>query len=247
MVFAWFDDDQADSEPSSARSYFLTYSPTNIEAIEYLEYQNSILRCWCALKEHGVKLPGVYRLKRGLELNLDDFSDLEVERLKELASEAPVVNLVNALITKALQLGSSDLHIEPSGTIFKARARVDGVLRDLEYIPGAMSLAVISRIKILSAMDIAEKRRPQDGKISMKISGFDLDIRVSALPLNSGESIVMRFLLKESVRYELETLGISEDIREWIDEDLTKSSGVILLTHRRKRENHLALFFPEQT
>ena len=103
-------------------------------------------------------------------------------------------------------------------------------LRNAASIHPSTSTAVISRIKILSAMDIAEKRRPQDGKISMKISGFDLDIRVSALPLNSGESIVMRFLLKESVRYELSKLGISQDIREWIDEDLTKSSGVILLT-----------------
>lgn len=215
---------------SNAKSCFLTYSPTNIEAIEYLEYQGTDFDVLVCSEGTWREITGRLSAEAGLELNLDDFSDLEVERLKELASEAPVVNLVNALITKALQLGSSDLHIEPSGTIFKARARVDGVLRDLEYIPSAMSLAVISRIKILSSMDIAEKRRPQDGKISMKISGFDLDIRVSALPLNSGESIVMRFLLKESVRYELETLGISEDIREWIDEDLTKSSGVILLT-----------------
>lgn len=228
--------DQAKSEhaaPEQAKTQkrcFLTYSPTNIEAIEYLEYQGSDFDVMVCSEGTWREITGRLSAEMGLELNLDDFSDLEVERLKELASEAPVVNLVNALISKALHLGSSDLHIEPSGAIFKARARVDGVLRDLEYIPAAMSLAVISRIKILSSMDIAEKRRPQDGKISMKISGFDLDIRVSALPLNTGESIVMRFLLKESVRYELETLGISEDIRQWIDEDLTKSSGVILLT-----------------
>lgn len=217
-------------EVSPSASVYLTYAPTNIEAIEYLEYQDTPFTLMVCSESTWREVTGRISAEAGLSITLDDFSDLEVERLKELASEAPVVNLVNSLITKALQLGASDLHIEPSANIFKARARVDGVLRDLEYIPGAMSLAVISRIKILSSMDIAEKRRPQDGKISMKISGFDLDIRVSALPLNSGESIVMRFLLKESVRYELSTLGISDDIRSWIDEDLMRSSGVILLT-----------------
>ncbi|MCY7294381.1 GspE/PulE family protein [Alteromonas sp. a30] len=211
-------------------AYYITFNPTNLEAIEYLEYLNKEFELFVSSEGTWRELTGRLSADAGLELAIDDFSDLEVERLKELASEAPVVNLVNALISKSLQLGASDLHIEPSGNIFKARARVDGVLRDLEFIPSAMSLAVISRIKILSSMDIAEKRRPQDGKIAMKISGFDLDIRVSALPLNAGESIVMRFLLKESVRYELSTLGISDDIRQWIDEDLTKSSGVILLT-----------------
>lgn len=210
--------------------HYLTYAPTNIEAIDYLEYLGKPFEVFVCSEGTWREITGRLSADAGLELTLDDFSDMEVERLKELASEAPVVNLVNSLISKSLQLGASDLHIEPSGTIFKARARVDGVLRDLEFIPANMSLAVISRIKILSSMDIAEKRRPQDGKIAMKISGFDLDIRVSALPLNSGESIVMRFLLKESVRYELSTLGISDDIHEWIDEDLTKSSGVILLT-----------------
>ena len=221
--------DDPDSQASTAR--YLTFSPTNLEALEYLEYLGVNFELQVCSESSWREIIG--RLDAdvaGLTLALEDFSDMEVERLKELASEAPVVNLVNSLITKALQLGSSDLHIEPSGQIVKARARVDGVLRDLEYIANTMSLAVISRIKILSAMDIAEKRRPQDGKISMKISGFDLDIRVSALPLNTGESIVMRFLLKESVRYELGKLGMSEDIRAWIDADLTKSSGVILLT-----------------
>lgn len=217
-------------EDEQGKQFFLTFSPTNIEAIEYLEYMDKPFELKVCSESSWREITGRLSAEAGLELSIDDFSDMEVERLKELASEAPVVNLVNALITKALQLRASDLHIEPSAKIFKARARVDGVLRDLEYIPSAMSLAVISRIKILSSMDIAEKRRPQDGKISMKISGFDLDIRVSALPLNTGESIVMRFLLKQSVRYDLSTLGISSDIRSWIDDDLSKSSGVILLT-----------------
>jgi len=222
----------SDVEPANdlGPDFYVTFNPTNLEAVEYLDYQGKAFELLVCSEGTWRELTGRLSADTGIELAMDDFSDLEVERLKELASEAPVVNLVNSLISKSLQLGASDLHIEPSGNIFKARARVDGVLRDIEFIPSAMSLAVISRIKILSAMDIAEKRRPQDGKISMKISGFDLDIRVSALPLNSGESIVMRFLLKESVRYELSTLGISEDIHQWIDEDLTKSSGVILLT-----------------
>ena len=209
---------------------YLTYHPSNLEAINFVEFNAISYKVIVCSESTWREVTGKLELDSSMPVMVNDFSDIEVERLKELASEAPVVNLVNALISKSLQLGASDLHIEPSAGVSKARARIDGVLRDLEFIPLGMSLAVISRIKILASMDIAEKRRPQDGKISMKVSGFDLDIRVSSLPVNSGESVVMRFLLKTSVRYELETLGISEDIRVMLDEDLKKTSGVILLT-----------------
>lgn len=210
-------------------SVLLTYSPNNEDVKEYLSYsswsgamvvcsENSWRNCYSRVQVFSESMLGA------------GFNDGDVERLKEMASEAPVVNLVNSLIVKSLQMRASDLHIEPHSGVYRARARVDGVLRDIDHIPKAMSLAVISRIKILSAMDIAEKRRPQDGKIATKLAGISLDIRVSSLPLNEGESVVMRFLLKESVRYELDALGISEDIQAWIHQDLAKTSGVILLT-----------------
>lgn len=209
---------------------FLTHNPVNFEAINYLEYLNREYDIWVCSESSWREIVGAVQVSDSFDLQIENFSDLEVEKLKELASEAPVVNLVNSLISKSIGVGSSDLHIEPSGKVFKARVRVDGVLRDLDYIPSAMSLAVISRIKILAGMDIAEKRRPQDGKIATKIAGQEIDIRVSALPLSTGESIVMRFLLKESIQFDMGVLGISDDIRLKLTEDLTKTSGVILLT-----------------
>lgn len=162
----------------------------------------------------------------------EDFTltDTEEARLKELASEAPTVNLLNSLISRALRANSSDMHLEPIGGKYRVRYRIDGVLQTIENIPEKMRLPIATRLKILSGMDIAEKRRPQDGKIEMRIANQEIDIRVSALPLNEGESIVMRFLRKDSVRYDMAVLGLSEDIQHKIEEDLRSTAGVILLT-----------------
>lgn len=157
-------------------------------------------------------------------------SQNEEAKLRELASEAPTVNLLNSLIARALRQRASDMHIEPFQGKGKVRFRVDGVLQNADIIPATFLLPVITRLKILSNMDIAEKRRPQDGKIEMRISGIELDIRVSALPLNDGESVVMRFLRKDAIRYDMSVLGISPDIEAKIVEDLQTTAGVILLT-----------------
>tara|TARA_R110002033_G_scaffold23599_2_gene55805 strand:+ start:1618 stop:3270 length:1653 start_codon:yes stop_codon:yes gene_type:complete len=160
----------------------------------------------------------------------NELSTDEEERLKELATEAPTVNLLNSLIGKALKAGASDMHLEPYQEKYRIRFRIDGVLQDIEMLPAKMRLPIASRLKILSGMDIAEKRKPQDGKIEMKIASEVFDIRVSALPLNDGESIVMRFLRKEAIKYDMEVLGLSGDIRKLIEEDLKTTAGVILLT-----------------
>ncbi|WP_286233250.1 GspE/PulE family protein [Thalassotalea sediminis] len=154
----------------------------------------------------------------------------EEEKLRELASEAPTVNLLNSLITKALARGASDMHLEPYKNRFRVRYRIDGMLHEVESLSLKMQLPIITRLKILSGMDIAEKRRPQDGKISMRIANQDLDIRVSALPLNEGESVVLRFLVKDSITYDLSVLGLSKDTQSLILKDLKKTAGVILLT-----------------
>lgn len=153
-----------------------------------------------------------------------------IEKLKEMASGAPTVNLVNNLINQGLKLGASDLHLEPVNGRYRARYRVDGILKEADTIPVNLQLAVISRIKILSGMDIAEKRRPQDGKIEMRAGSTDLDIRCSSLPLGSGESMVMRFLVKSAVRFDLDKLGYSSDLVESISQDIKKTSGLILMT-----------------
>jgi general secretion pathway protein E len=162
--------------------------------------------------------------------NFNTFDSDDEDRLIELATETPTVNLLNSLIIRALRQGASDMHLEPYEGSYRARFRVDGVLHEAERISPKMQLPIVTRLKILSGMDIAEKRRPQDGKIEMKIASEELDIRVSALPLNDGESMVMRFLRKESIRYDMAVLGLSDDIENLIKEDLTSTAGVILLT-----------------
>ena len=176
----------------------------------------------------------VLRARLGLDksdLQLDGLSLVEEDRLRELASEAPTVNLLNSLIARALRRGASDMHIEPHAGRARVRCRIDGVLQEIESIPPAMMLPVITRLKILAAMDIAERRRPQDGKIELRIGGEEVDIRVSALPLHeAGESAVLRFLRKAALIDDMSLLGLSPDIEACILEDLEVTSGVILLT-----------------
>ncbi|WP_108947133.1 GspE/PulE family protein [Shewanella halifaxensis] len=166
------------------------------------------------------------------ELNSGDDTIVgdEEEKLRELASEAPTVNLLNSLISRGLRQGASDMHLEPFQGRYRVRYRIDGVLHEVERLAPRMQLPIVTRLKILSGMDIAERRRPQDGKIAMKIANQELDIRVSALPLNEGESVVMRFLRKESVTYDMQVLGLADDIQQYVNEDLAKTAGVILLT-----------------
>ena len=167
--------------------------------------------------------------KTKIEDNIN-LSDIEEDRLRELASEAPTVNLLNSLISRALKQKASDMHVEPVNGIYRVRFRIDGVLTDIETIPKRLELAVVSRLKILSGMDIAEKRRPQDGKIETRVANIPLDIRVSILPLHDGESVVMRFLRKDSINYNFDAMGLSQDVEQCILQDLTKTSGVVLLT-----------------
>ncbi|WDE00517.1 GspE/PulE family protein [Thalassomonas actiniarum] len=168
--------------------------------------------------------------KQAADEGSQEFVGDEEERLRELATEAPTVNLLNSLISRALRQGASDMHLEPYQSRYRARFRIDGVLHDAETLSPRMQLPIVTRLKILSGMDIAEKRRPQDGKIELKISNQELDIRVSALPLNDGESMVLRFLRKDNVQYDMSVLGLSDDIEALVREDIKTTSGVVLLT-----------------
>lgn len=205
------------------------HSPYVQEGLDYLKFAN--VKTQLVL----VKYKDIELLKEQLDLVRPETSKQflatdNVEKLKEMASGAPTVNLVNNLINQGLKLGASDLHLEPISGKYRARYRVDGILKEAETIPVNLQLAVISRIKILSGMDIAEKRRPQDGKIEMRAGVTDLDIRCSSLPLGSGESMVMRFLVKNAVRFDLAKLGYSADLIENINQDIKKTSGLILMT-----------------
>jgi general secretion pathway protein E len=122
------------------------------------------------------------------------------------------------------------MHVEPQGGPARVRYRIDGVLHEVDTIPANMVLPVITRLKILAGMDIGERRRPQDGKIELRIAGEDIDIRASALPVTDGESAVLRFLRKSALVYDMKELGLSEDIERWVLEDIAVTSGVVLLT-----------------
>lgn len=210
--------------------HFATIAPLNKDAHEIVTALGIECRLLVATTEQFNKLVALSRQHHEQVAAGGELTSVEEARLRELASEAPTVNLLNSLITRGLRQRASDMHIEPSGERGKVRFRIDGVLQDVETIPAALVLPVITRLKILSNMDIAEKRRPQDGKIEMRIGGIDLDIRVSALPLNDGESVVMRFLRKDAIRYDMAVLGIAPDIEQKILQDIQTTAGVILLT-----------------
>lgn len=202
--------------------------PLNIEVQQLLSFYGIPFKLHISSTEADSFLSAYYQSNDLLVTN--ELSSDEEERLKELAAEAPTVNQLNSLIAKALKSGASDMHLEPYQEKYRIRFRIDGVLQDIDMLSGKMRLPIASRLKILSGMDIAEKRKPQDGKIEMKIASEEFDIRVSALPVNDGESIVMRFLRKESIKYDMDILGISGDVRKLIEQDLRTTAGVILLT-----------------
>ncbi|MFH1964473.1 MAG: type II secretion system ATPase GspE [Acidobacteriota bacterium] len=158
--------------------------------------------------------------------------DLEnVEHLRDLASEAPVIRLVNLIISRAIESRASDVHIEPFEKSLKVRYRIDGVLIDVESPPIRLKAAVISRIKIMAKLNIAERRLPQDGRIKMKVLGKEIDLRVSTLPTMYGESVVMRILDKSNAQiYELEKLGFEKDMLEIFNVMIKRPHGIILVT-----------------
>jgi len=147
------------------------------------------------------------------------------------SDEAPVIALVNLIILRSVKEKASDIHIEPFGVdTLKVRYRIDGILHDVMSLPGNLQLAVISRIKIMSELDIAEKRLPQDGRIQVNIGGRKINIRVSILPAVTGESAVLRILDPSSILLDLDSLGFSPDILPDYLSLIKKSNGVILVT-----------------
>ncbi|MEK6590530.1 MAG: type II secretion system ATPase GspE [Nitrospinota bacterium] len=157
-------------------------------------------------------------------------ADEEIEHLKDLASEAPVIKLVNLIINKAVEIGASDIHVEPFEGDLKVRYRIDGVLHDVESPPKKLQSAVISRIKIMSKLNIAERRLPQDGRIRFKSMGKNIDMRVSTLPTIYGESIVMRILDRGGVVLNLEKLGFPPIELKEFENQISKPYGMLLVT-----------------
>jgi general secretion pathway protein E len=157
-------------------------------------------------------------------------ADADVERLRDQASEAPVIRLVNLLIERAVEQGASDIHLEPFEGRLRVRYRVDGALREVEAPPSRLALAVISRVKIMARLNIAERRLPQDGRIRLATRGREIDLRVSTAPSVHGESVVLRILDREGVSLDFVDLGFSDDAAATYLQLLENPHGVLLLT-----------------
>ncbi len=183
----------------------------------------------------AVYLPGspMARLVNGLEQDEAEApaeETAEIGHLRDMAREAPIIQLVNLLISRAVEIGASDIHLEPFENQFRVRYRKDGVLFDAESPPKGLEPAVLSRLKIMSRMDIAERRLPQDGRFRLKFQGRDIDFRVSTLPNLFGESMVIRILDRERVILDLEKLGFPADTLRQFDRLIHKPYGMILVT-----------------
>jgi len=154
----------------------------------------------------------------------------EIEDLLDTQDDAPVIRMINALFTQAARDGASDIHIEVFETHSVVRYRVDGTLRDVVSPRRALHNALISRIKIMANLDIAEKRMPQDGRIALRVGGRPIDVRVSTLPTGHGERAVLRLLDKEAGRLQLEKLGMAPDLLADLDRLIKQPHGIVLVT-----------------
>jgi general secretion pathway protein E len=154
----------------------------------------------------------------------------EPSDLLESEDEAPVIRLINALLTQAVKENASDIHIEPFENRLVIRFRVDGVLREVLQTKRAVAPLIVSRIKVMSRLDIAEKRLPQDGRISLRIAGRAVDVRVSTIPAGHGERVVLRLLDKQAGRLDLNSLGMDPATQGLIDELIHKPNGILLVT-----------------
>jgi len=221
-----------------------TSEPANVFAIEDVKKQTRMeLRVVvCSAKEIEAVCDSFKEQKQKADYNVDDIisdmTDVEViqdeedisEDLEKMAGQSPVIKFVNYLISNAIKEGASDIHIEPKGKFTRIRYRIDGVLFETIQPPLKMHPAIVSRIKIMSNLDISERRLPQDGKISVIVGGREIDLRVSTLPTNHGEKVVIRILDSKSALRGLEQLGMEPDIMAAFRRQIALPHGILLVT-----------------
>ena len=220
-----------------------TSEPTNVFAMEDVKRQTGMelrpvvcrqedIEAVCEALNEGEPVDG------SLDDIISDMSDVEVvqdeqdetEDLEKMAGQSPVIKFVNYLISNAIHEGASDIHIEPRDKFTKIRYRIDGVLFETKQSPLKMHPAIVSRIKIMSNLDISERRLPQDGKISVRVAGRGIDLRVSTLPTNHGEKVVIRVLDSQSIIRGLEHLGMEPDALKTFGEQVKLPHGILLVT-----------------
>jgi len=212
--------------------FFLTSDPTKTIAMEVVGQIDGLRACYVLglereIRDLASKLQSLIDGK-STEIFEVDFGDQA--RIKELATEAPVIKFVNSTIGQAVDMNASDVHIEPYGNAYRIRYRIDGVLYDMDSTQEQLFLAVVSRLKLLAGLDIAERRLPQDGKIETKLSGKNIDIRVATFPTVKGEGMVMRLLYKENLEFKIEALGVEKDHESMLIDMIHYPYGLILVT-----------------
>lgn len=159
-----------------------------------------------------------------------DSIELDLARLRERASDAPVIRLVDALLSRAVEAQASDIHLQPQERRLRIRMRIDGVLQDFEPVAGDLAQAVVSRLKILAGLDIAERRLPQDGAVKQVVRGREIDLRIAIAPAVHGEAVVVRILDRGHVALDFDALGFGGAVRRRLDALLARPSGILLVT-----------------
>jgi len=227
----WFDPEHKESVETDAGPTLnaALRDPTNPTLLEELaRRQVAGLRLWVAT---GPMVDSVLtEISIGDQAPDPSQSHADLARLRELAEEAPVIEFVNGLFSQALDRNASDVHVEPGPSGFETRLRVDGVLTDRRTHSRSMFDSVVTRIKILSGMDIAERRLPQDGRQTIRVSGEEVDLRVSSLPATEGESVVIRLLRKKSELPDMQGLGLRGEILDAFRRIIELPNGLFLVT-----------------
>ncbi len=219
-----------------------TSEPANVFAIEDVKRQTQmdvkVVVCSAEEIEAVCNSFGEEKIDYNFDDIISDMTDVEVvqdqekdfEDLEKMAGQSPVIKFVNYLISNAIKEGASDIHIEPKDKSMKIRYRIDGILFETMQPPLKMHPAIVSRIKIMSNLDISERRLPQDGKISVIVGGRGVDLRVSTLPTNHGEKVVIRVLDSKSIMRGLEQLGMEADVMTVFGEQIKLPHGILLVT-----------------
>jgi type IV pilus assembly protein PilB len=197
----------------------------------YVELERYI-KNFIETKKSRTKLKNVINEEAFSDFNLSEVTEavVDLDNLSLAADDAPIIKLVNTVLTEAINKNASDIHIEPYEKTFRIRLRIDGVLRDYLHPPLKIKNAIVSRIKILAHLDIAERRLPQDGRMNLKVGSREIDVRVSILPTIYGEKVVLRLLNKSTSMFSLEELGFDKNSMDIFTRAISKPYGMILIT-----------------
>lgn len=194
----------------------------------HVAYPSDLEAVWDRL--YGDGRSEIAQIAEGTEDHVRDAFDEDVDRLRDIASDAPVIRLVNLLITRAVEARASDIHVEPMDGELRVRYRIDGVLQEVEAPPQGLAAAVISRIKIMAKLNIAERRLAQDGRIRLAVRGKEIDFRVSTTPTMHGESVVLRILDRGNLELDFMALGFDKETLERFRDILERPHGILLVT-----------------